>query len=245
MYEMRRKKREKRKGARFVFLSSFFFSFFFLLQSSLLSLSPSLFLLTLVFRKEHVRDPLFDRKLPPGLRAHQRSLDEAKLEQRVVERFQKASSLRSFSVGGSRCRGGSQPREAAASARAPNSRRGSMSRRKSGSKSASMVSTCEKGKRWKRGKSRLRKKRKGTRRRLSLFSFAFEFLKLFFLLSSHLGRLDLEREVVGDTLDVAREHVVCEELHGVSEKETGGKNREEKQSNRRPIFFLRRFFCEN
>ena len=68
----------------------FFFSFFFLLQSSLLSLSPSLFLLTLVFRKEHVRDPLFDRKLPPGLRAHQRSLDEAKLEQRVVERFQKS-----------------------------------------------------------------------------------------------------------------------------------------------------------
>lgn len=48
----------------------------------------------------------------------------------------------------------------------------------------------------------------GDRRRL-----AMEIFSSFILLRAHLGRLDLEREVVGDALDVAREHVVGEEFH--------------------------------
>ena len=53
-------------------------------------------------------------------------------------------------------------------------------------------------------------RKKGRRRR----RLAFEISRLIFPSQSHLGRLDLEREVVGDALDVAREHVVREELHG-------------------------------
>ena len=138
-------KERKRERIAVFFLLSQVFNFVFLLQLSLpSSLSFSLpQLLTLVLRQKHVRDPFLHRKLPPRLGADQRSLDQAHLEQGVVERLQEAVVAQVLLRGRGLLQGGEQPREAAASASAPHSRRGSMSRRKSGSKSASMVSTCE------------------------------------------------------------------------------------------------------
>ena len=58
------------------------------LSSLSLSLPPHNFsLLTLVLGQEHVRDALLDGELPPRLGTHQRPLDQAHLEQRVVERL--------------------------------------------------------------------------------------------------------------------------------------------------------------
>jgi len=120
-----------------------------------------------------------------------------------------------------------------------------MSRRKSGSKSASMVSTwfeTGRGEKEERTRSRLRLRERDSSGDdgLLLVRLAFDFpLHLFLLPSSHLGRLDLEREVVGDALNMAREHVVGEELH------RRGSSREKRVAARFEVFETFDVFCGN